>query len=90
MDNLTKRQKEILYTALEMFEDSIKVSLLSLKFMEKEAKEDPDFKSLNDSGQLNQEIEVANDLINELEIIKSIIEKEINSVVEDTRPKPKW
>lgn len=90
MDNLTKRQKEILYTALEMFEDSIKVSLLSLKFMEKEAKGDPDFKSLNDSGQLNQEMEVANDLIGELEIIKNIIEKDINSVVEDTRPKPKW
>lgn len=90
MDNLTRRQKEILYTALEMFEDSIKVSLLSLKFMEKEAKEDPDFKSLNDSGQLNQEMEVANDLMGELEIIKNIIEKDINTVVEDTRPKPKW
>lgn len=90
MDNLTKRQKEILYTALEMFEDSIKVSLLSLKFMEKEAKEDPDFKSLNESGQLKQEMEVANDLIGELEIIKNIVEKDINSVVEDTRPKPKW
>lgn len=90
MDNLTKRQKEILYTALEMFEDSIKVSLLSLKFMEKEAKEDPDFKNLNDSGQLSQEMAVANDLIGELEIIKNIIEKDINTVVEDTRPKPKW
>lgn len=90
MDNLSKTQKEILYTAVEMFEESIRVSLLSLEFMEKNSEGDKELKNLNDSGYISQEKEVANDLLSDIRIIKIELEKSIDTKGPEDIQEPQW
>lgn len=88
MDSLNTRQKEILNTAIEMFEDSIKVSLLSLEMMVEAAKQEDEFKPLVESGELEVEIQAAINLLDDIEVIKEVVANQMGEDEEDGTPLP--
>lgn len=81
---LEPKYKEILHTSLELFRESIEVSLLSLRFMESES-EIP--------GELTPEIikqekEAAQELLEDIEYLKKFLGGEEGTTEE--KPKIQW
>lgn len=84
----TENEEAILLMSLEMLKENLTISLTSIKLMQNS--EEPEFKVLQESGQLEEEADIAKELLVDIENIVNKITLRNNKDTSIEPEKPNW